>query len=153
MYYLKRYKLQITLGTLLFLFVALFGYLMFSLMFPDTFTSLYGNRLVEIKQYKINDVEVTKMKADVLSTDKVNEVSYSLQGKIINIRVKVKDTVDKVNAKLLVEPILNNFTNDQKQYYDMQLFITSENKTMEGFPIIGYKHHTSVSFVWGNNSL
>ncbi|MEG0826419.1 MAG: hypothetical protein RR404_03000 [Bacilli bacterium] len=120
------------------------------LIVPNGSKSLYGDRLDGIEKVNINQDTVSLIKQTLMDTKKIDKIDYDLQGKLINFIITVKDTTDKVTAKSLADKILANFTEEQQKYYDFQVFIKMETES-EIFPIIGYKHFSSLNFVWTNN--
>ena len=55
-----------------------------------------------------------------------------------------------MTSQSLTAKILEGFEQNIKEYYDFQVFITTEQES-EIYPIIGYKHFNSANFVWTNN--
>ena len=82
----------------------------------------------------------------------------NLEGRLLSVSVKVKSYTDKNETKKIGDIIKENLKEEELSFYDIQLYIsfeeeekkeeTEENKV---YPIIGYKHKTSDSFVWSNN--
>lgn len=120
------------------------------LYFKNTFSSddavaIYGSRLdgreeVEIPQERINKV-VDSVKASS------NKTKVRIAGRIIEVIVDVKDGVSVKDAKGLGTPIVNTFTEQERAYYDIQIFLRNEKNTTQ-YPIIGYKHHTKAGLTW-----
>ena len=75
---------------------------------------------------------------------------FDLKGKLANFIIVVNDDVDRVNATGLSDKILSGFDDNIKSFYDFQILIKTESES-EIFPIIGYKHISSLNFVWTNN--
>ena len=121
-----------------------------NLVVPNDSKNLYGNRLDNIENYKINEGSIAIIKEELMATEKVKDVSYDLKGKLINFIIIVNEETDRVTASSLTDKILNGFDENIKSFYDFQVFIKTEVES-EIFPIIGYKHVTSINFVWTNN--
>jgi len=150
MKYLKKNKWVIVPITA-FIVVMVFAIIgIVNLVIPKSSKNLYGNRLDNIEQYPIGDESVSKVKEELMNTGKVTNVSYDLKGKLINFVITVNDDVDRVTGESLTSKILSEFDDNIKSFYDFQVFIKTESES-EIFPIIGYKHVTSVNFVWTNN--
>lgn len=150
MKYLKKNKWVIVPITA-FIVVMVFAIIgIVNLVIPKSSKNLYGNRLDNIEQYPIGDESVSKVKEELMNTGKVTNVSYDLKGKLINFVITVNDDVDRVTGESLTSKILSGFDDNIKSFYDFQVFIKTESES-EIFPIIGYKHVTSVNFVWTNN--
>jgi hypothetical protein len=120
----------------------------FTLIFPKNEGNLYGNRLIGIEEYKIEESVFTNLKESLIKEDKISDVRINTSGKVINFILEINEGVKVEEAKLFASTILVAFTKEQREYYDLQLFLVSED---EGYPKIGYKHHTTLDFVWSNN--
>lgn len=132
----------------------LIAVIMFSTIVIIIFSNLssgndeYGNRLDDIEKYPITDEVVNNIQNEISSLEKVKSVSYNLEGRIANFIIKVEDDLMINEAKNYAEKILEYFSEDLKNYYDIQILIDSDNTESENYPIIGYKHKTSDSLVW-----
>jgi hypothetical protein len=113
---------------------------------------MYGNRLEGIKDYPLT-TEFSVMKENLLETEKVIKVTNNLKGKIINIMITVNDDITIDLAKELEVIVIESYTEDQKSFYDIQIYLISNNEEQFGYPSIGYKHHTSEKVVWTNNDI
>ena len=116
-----------------------------SIFFPNEAKAIYGNRLdgrqkVEIKDDKKNSIQ------QALS-ESAKSTNVRVQGRIIYITSTVNDEIDVNTAKSLGLKVLEQLSDEEKAYYDIQLLI-SNDANQDNFPIIGYKHHTSTSFSW-----
>lgn len=150
MKYLKKNKwvlVPITVFVVVMIF-AIFGIV--NLVIPNDSKNLYGNRLDGIENYVIKEETISIIKEELMKTEKVKSIDYDLKGKLINFIIMVKNETDKVSAQGLTDKILSGFDEEIKKFYDFQVFIKTEEES-EIFPIIGYKHVTSVNFVWTNN--
>lgn len=150
MKYIKKNK-WVLIPISVFVLVMIFAVVgIVNLVVPNDSKDLYGNRLENIEKNKISDDNVSLIEEQLLATGKVKSVSYDLKGKLINYILVVNDDVDKVTSQSLTAKILEGFEQNIKEYYDFQVFITTEQES-EIYPIIGYKHFNSSNFVWTNN--
>lgn len=146
MKFIKNNKIPVTL--------ILIAVIMFSTILIIIFSNLssgndeYGNRLDEIEKYPITDEVINNIKNEISSLEKVESINYNLEGRLINFVIKVEDDLIVSEAKNYSEKILENFSDDIKSYYDIQILIDSNIDESENYPIIGYKHKTSDSLVW-----
>lgn len=146
MKFIKNNKILVTL--------ILIAVIMFSTILIIIFSNLssgndeYGNRLDEIEKYPITDEVINNIKNEISSLEKVESINYNLEGRLINFVIKVEDDLIVSEAKNYSEKILENFSDDIKSYYDIQILIDSNIDESENYPIIGYKHKTSDSLVW-----
>lgn len=150
MKYFKKNK-WVLIPISVFIIVMIFAIIgIINLVVPNDSKNLYGNRLDGIENYKIDEGAVATIKEELIATEKVKEVNYDLKGKLINFIITVNEETDRVTASSLTDKILNGFDENIKKFYDFQVFIKTEAES-EIFPIIGYKHVTSINFVWTNN--
>ncbi len=115
--------------------------------FPDMRTAIYGNRLDGIKDIKITKGELSTLKDTLEKNETVSKVSTIVSGKIVNIMITVGDELGLDQAKELANTSYQEFTKEQQQNYDFQVFIQKNNDAKD-FPIIGYKHHKKEGFSW-----
>lgn len=113
--------------------------------FPDDGKAIYGERLSQNKEYKISNDQLKSAENSI--KDSCEEVKVRLQGKIIQANIVISNDMSGGDAKGLADKIASSFSDSQKTYYDIQVFIKKENDTTS-FPIVGYKHHTSDHFSW-----
>lgn len=113
--------------------------------FPDEKQAIYGTRLEGIENVKISDDVEDKVKASL--DESVQDVSVRTAGRIVNVILTVNSDVSADTAKGYAIKVLEIFEEDQKKYYDFQVFIKKEAESNE-FPIVGYKHHNKDSFSW-----
>lgn len=149
MKYFKDNK-WVIIPVLAFVIVIIFAVIgIINFVMPNSSKNLYGNRLEGIENNVIKDETVNLIKEELMKTEKIEDVNYDLKGKLVNFIITVKNDVDKLTAVNLTDKIVSGFDDDIKNFYDIQVFIktTEEN---EIFPIIGYKHTSSVNFVWNN---
>lgn len=108
----------------------------------------YGNRLDNIEKYPISDEIITKIQTEISALDKVDSVTYNLEGRLINFVINVEDDLPLVDAQVYASKILEYFDEETKKYYDIQILIDSKSEESTIYPIIGYKHKTSNMLVW-----
>lgn len=133
----------------LFVFVVFFVFVVMTMkayLYPDDKLAVYGDRLEGIM-----DVEITNDKKDevikyIKEDDNVNDVSIQIQGKIVNISIKVSDkksTMDIMKEKCT--EIVNKFSSDEIGYYDFQIFVKNEDAN---YNMIGYKNKKNNDLSW-----
>lgn len=142
----KNKKVSIVIGIILIVIILFF--LLKGWMFPDISKSLYGNRLEGIEDVPIEEKQVTELKNKIKDNSFVKNVDYRLQGRLVNVEVEVSKDADKEKVKELANVLTETFTNEQKKYYDLQIFISSSDYSSN---VIGYKHKSSESFAWTSN--
>ena len=136
------------IGIVAFTFIAIVCGVLYNLMFAGSGKPLYGNRLDGIEKVQVTDTETNDLIKELKEKKYVTTASTHVSGKIINVLVEVEKGTSKSKAKSLKDEVLKAFTDDQKKFYDIQLFITNENKDAKGYPIIGYKNSTDKNFAF-----
>ena len=132
----------------IFLGLFLFGWLIFGTLMPKTGKPMYGNRLDGIEKVKVTSSQTNELVKTLKENKNVINASTHISGKIINVLVEVKEDVSVKKAKEVQTDVLAAFEDDQKSFYDIQLFITNEKKDTKGFPVIGYKNSSDKKFVF-----
>ncbi len=148
MKFIKKHKsLIIALIIFILVFVLFLG--IYRFFFPNEESAIYGDRLEGLTK----EVEITK-KDKTKIEDALKEISNATkvrtQGRIIEVSISIKDEVNRDAAKENSKKILEQLSEKQIKYFDIQVFIKKEGKTEDAaqFPIIGYKHHTLDGFTW-----
>lgn len=148
MKFVKKHKIKIIV-LVVFVIVMLLATLgLKELLYPNTQKDIYGNRLDGIEKYDINQHKLDGIVSLIKEEESVSNASARLSGKVINIIITVKPEIDLITSKTIGDKLLEKFTTEEKGYFDIQLFINNSNAEDELYPIIGYKHHTSLSFKW-----
>ena len=144
---LRKHK-SLVAAIVVFVLVFILFLLLYRTFFPDEETAIYGDRLKGIEKVELTDGN--KDKIEKALSDVSKETTVRTQGRIINVSMSIKDEVNRDVAKAAAGKVLENLSKDQKEYYDIQVFISKSGKTEDAgqFPIIGYKHHISEGYTW-----
>ena len=147
MKFIKKHKYSLLIAVI-FLVLFVFAFLgLKKLLIPDSDIDKYGDRLDGISEHPIKDEVISNIESVVLETEKVNEINYRLEGKIMSFIVDVKAGVDEKNIKALGEKILQNIDEEIKSFYDVHLMVVcSEDE--EFIPKMASKHKSGKEFVW-----
>lgn len=108
--------------------------------------AIYGSRLDGIDKVEITKSKIKKINENVKSLGKVKTIKTYVFGKIINSEIKVSSDATRDEAKALAPKILEVLKEDEKKFYDVQVFIDKDDDGT--FPIIGYCHHNKNEFTW-----
>ena len=117
------------------------------LFFSDSSDAVYGSRLDGMEKVKITHDDKKAIISSLESDSSVSKCEYDLQGKIVNITLTINDDVGIDTAKSVANKVLENLSDEQKKFYDVQVFI-KKNKGANDFPIIGYKQNAKEGFSW-----
>ncbi len=111
----------------------------------------YGNRLDGINKVKISSGTKNDMISVMEDSGKFDSVKFDLEGRIINIIAVAKEGVNKSDAKSAANGVISKLSSEQKEYYDIQIFLTQDGMDGKTYPYIGYKNKSSDKIVWTNN--
>ena len=139
----KHINLVVFVGVIILTIVG--GLLAKSIFFPNEAKAIYGNRLDGRKKVEIKDDKKNSIQQSL--SESAKSTTVRVQGRIIYISTIVNDEIDVNTAKSLGLKVIEQLSEEEKAYYDVQLLI-SNDANQENFPIIGYKHHTNTSFSW-----
>ena len=147
---LKLIKNNLLTIFILIIFVAFMFVLAYlkNLYWDNNDKAAYGNRLDGIENYKLSDEEIKKIKETIEKDEDVIKVEYRQEGRIINLELKVSDTLTDDNARKMCSEMLKNFTEEQLSYFSVQYYLYKDDATKKDFPIIGYKHYGNKNISW-----
>lgn len=148
---MARHNRYTTITVCVFLVLLVILFLGYKLLFPNTGTPVYGDRLDGIEDVQISKDELKDLASKVKENENVKKASASLSGKMVNVLITVKKGTSVDTAKGLTDIVIKYFDKDYTAYYDFQVFITNENEDEKGYPIIGYKNNDSKSFSYSSS--
>lgn len=147
MKFIKKYRYTIILILAFFLLFCL-AIKMKNLLMPNDQKELYGNRLNEIGEHKIDSSLYNKIKSEIEALENVSTITYRTQGKIINFILTVSDETTLVDAKELGNAIITYFKEEDVKYYTFQIYIKKNDSKLDNFPIIGAKNPLTNEIIW-----
>lgn len=133
-----------------FLILVILAFQIVTMFFPKDGTALYGDRLDGIENVELTKTKLTKIEETLKENEIVKKASVSVQGKIVEVIITVQDDTSVDSAKELNTTVLNSLEEDEKKFYDIQIFVKKDTDATD-FPIIGYKHHARDNFSWTKN--
>ena len=109
MNFIKNNKILVTLIVITLIFMIALLIIIFSnLSFGDN--NKYGNRLDNIEKYPITEEMILNIKTEISSFDKVEDIIYNLEGKLINFIIKIDDTLLEEDARNYGGRVVKNQT-------------------------------------------
>ena len=146
--FFKTHRKQCMIGGIAFL-VIFFLILIWLFIVPVFSNNKYGDRLDGIKDHKISTDTVKDIENSLKENDKVTDVTYNNEGRILDFIITVSNDMSTEDAKKLGDTILDKISDDDKKYYDIQILIDTEEEN-DNYPIAGYKHKSEDNFTYGN---
>ena len=144
MKFIKKH-LSAIIAIIVFILVVVGLFLMKDFFLPTETKVIYGNRLEGIEKVKITEEKKNAVKTAL--QEETASVTVRVAGRIIYIDIKANGEVSQEAAKAFGPKVLEVFSDEEKNYYDIQFLI--ENDTNPGqFTILGYKHHTKGDISW-----
>lgn len=146
--FIKEHKLLSVLIAILIAFIIIF-IILYNMLF------VYGddNRLNGKKEVEISEKSQNELADTIKKYDNVEDVKINVVTKEVSILLYVKEGTEKDMAKELSDKILEEFSDSEKEYYDIQTIVLCKkcDAKDETYPLIGYKNKKKDKFTWGNN--
>ncbi len=144
MKFIKKHTSMVVI-VLVFILIVVGLLVLKEIAFPEENEAIYGTRLEGIK-----NVPISKEKRNNIIgafKDISPSTTVRVAGRIIYINVKVNGDVSRDTAKDYSNKSLEVFSEEEKNFYDIQFLIDNKENTAQ-FPIMGYKHHTNPDISW-----
>ena len=110
--------------------------------------SVYGDRCSDSSSYKLSKKTIKKTENTIKTIDKVNDVDIYTKLCTVKIIVNLSEDVDLESVKNVSNELLKNFSKKELKYYDFSLYVISDNKDSEVYPINVTKHKSKDSVAW-----
>lgn len=117
------------------------------IFFPSEGKAIYGDRLKNLKEYALKKDEKSKIISSLEDDSAVKKATLRMSGKTIEVSIEINDDVAKDTAKSLTDKVTSSLSEDQKKYFDIQVFISKSSDATD-FPIIGYKQRNKDGFTF-----
>ena len=136
MTFIRKHKFIIAICAIFVVFLSLGIIIVYNLLHEE---DKYSNRIVGIENVIISDSKIDNIKNKLLENKSINKITFKLDGALIKFFVEVKNDNSDFNIENMLNIILDNFEDDEKNFYDFQVFVTCEEK-QKPYPMIAYKH-------------
>lgn len=132
--------------SLLCLILIAAAFLMFFV--SQTKNDAYGSRLNGIENVQISSTHKNEVISFITEQENVDKATMNVKGKIIYLNIYLKGgKVD--DAQSIAIKILEKFTEDEKNFYDINYtFALTEPNEESPFPIMGYKKSDKTIISW-----
>ena len=118
-----------------------------NIFFTNGENAIYGDRLNGIEKVEITKSNQDKIQSNLEKESSVKKVSVRVSGKTLEIIITVNDDTSIEDAKNLAQKSIQPCKEEQKKFYDVQVFVKKESDASD-FPIIGYKQHSKDNFTF-----
>ena len=148
-------KKAIIIGIVLLAFILFIVFLMAIIRYlvPNSRESVYGDRCKITENYPVEDNKKEKLEEFLKDYKNTELVDFEIKCNLIDIIVKVDDSVKLSTVKSMGKKLLKVFTDEELEHYDIQLMIESNKDDSSVYPVIG-THHKKIdgsmnkNFVW-----
>ncbi|MDD3341476.1 MAG: hypothetical protein PHN72_04755 [Bacilli bacterium] len=144
--YVKTHKVESTIGGI-FLLMLIFLLIFIKIFFFSSGNNTYGDRLEGIDKVKISEDKLDKIAVALKGDASIQKVESHITGKIINFTVTVNADANIDQMRTKAGTILEDFSNDENEFYDIQVFLVSSDDATS-YPTIGYKGKGTTELLW-----
>lgn len=141
---MKKKIVKIIIIFVIVLVIAILSFMIYRNLFKDT----SSDRFKDIDNYKLTNDEINSVKGKINELENIDDIDVYANSKIIRIFIKLTDDIDFEQIKTVSNSLLEDFSEKNLSYYDVEIFVESKNEESEVYPKIGYKHKTNKEFVW-----
>ncbi len=141
---LLKNKKMVIIGSIIILIILLFVFI----KVISGNKSVYGSRCSDSDNYEISSKTIKKAKETIKTIDKVNDIDIYTKLCSVKIIINLSEDVDIETVKNMSNELLKDFSKKELKYYDFSLYVTSDNKDSEVYPINVTRHNSKDSFAW-----
>lgn len=138
----KYYKLIVVI-----LVILIIGVLSL-VIYNNLFKQGTSNRLEGIEDYKLSKKEISKVAEKFREIEDIESVDVYTNYKIIKIMLVLNKEVDFNIVKEISNKAIQEFSEKNLSFYDVELFVNCNIKESEIYPKIGYKYKKNTEFAW-----
>ena len=115
--------------------------------------SVYGNRLDEIKNVKIEDSFQKEYLDKLKELEMVSNATMDVRGKVVYIMIYFVGDTTLLDAESKAALSLQEFSDEILSHYDIMFtLICEKTENSEGFTILGARNATGSGLNWNNNT-
>lgn len=141
---MKKNKKKIIIITVIVVLILVLLFLVYNSLFSSSNSTRYDG----IENYELTKKEISSVKDKLNELDNVKSVDVYINSKIIKIILKLSEDIDLESIKTKANEVLSGLSEDNLEYYDVEIFVDSLNEESEVYPQIGYKFKTNSEFSW-----
>lgn len=128
--------------------IALVILILMLLIGKNLFSNVDNSRMTDNSKYKLSNNEKNSITDKLEEIDNVKSVEIYKNIKIIKIIINLSEDADFDKVKQICNESLNLFSKKNLSYFDIEVYVKSENKDSDVYPRIGYKHKLKEEFAW-----
>ena len=138
--FIKRNK-KLIIWIIFFILVMISLLVLYKILFySDDEKAIYGVRITDIDEYKLEKKDVTSLEKKASELEKINSVKITIKGRLIKYLIDVDSSLTNDEIKNKINEMANQIDDDTKSYYDVTFYVSRKTEDSVTYPIIGYKH-------------
>lgn len=149
----KKKTIKIAIVFLSFILLIIFLKFVIGYLIPNKGKSVYGDRCKITENYPVADDRKAKIEEFLKDYKKTELVKFEVKCNLIDIVLKVDDSVKLSTVKGMAKKLLSVFTEEELEHYDIELMVDSNKENSSVYPVMG-THHKKIdgsmnkNFVW-----
>lgn len=151
--FFQKYRVFVILMLIVLVCVITMGICLINYFYGSKESNPYGDRLEGIEDVEITSSRKSELEAKLEADEFISkDTSITVTGKIIYITIVFNDGITLVEAQGKAISILEEFSDEEKNFYDFHFTLKHESsESSEGFIISGAKNVHGTNVVWNNN--
>lgn len=151
--FFQKYKVFIILMLIVVVCMITMGICLINYFYGGKESNSYGDRLEGIEDVEITSSRKSELESKLEADELINkDTSINVTGKIIYIRIIFNEGITLVEAQGKALAILDEFSDEEKNFYDFHFTLKQESsESGKGFIISGAKNIHGTNVVWNNN--
>lgn len=138
--FIKRNK-KLIIWIIFFILVMISLLVLYKILFySDDEKAIYGVRITDIDEYKLEKKDVTSLEKKASELEKINSVKITIKGRLIKYFIDVDSSLTNDEIKNKINEMASQIDADTKSYYDITFYVSKKTEDSVTHPIIGYKH-------------
>ena len=138
--FIKRNK-KLIIWIIFFILVMISLLVLYKILFySDDEKAIYGVRITDIDEYKLEKKDITSLEKKASELEKINSVKITIKGRLIKYFIDVDSSLTNDEIKNKINEMANQIDDDTKSYYDVTFYVSRKTEDSVTYPIIGYKH-------------
>lgn len=146
MKFIKKHLTAIVVTIVCLILLILAAFAVYRMFYPSNDKSVYGDRLGGAPE--ISNEDISSIKDKINDTEFVNTIEFKESVKTLKFYIDVKGDVKIEDAKDLGDIVLEGFSADVVEFYDIAIYLTQKTGKMEEYPAIGQNAKGSKKINW-----
>lgn len=148
----KEHRVFTILMSIVIVCMVLIGTVLVQCFYGGKGNDKYGNRLEGIDKVEIADSRLSDFSNNIKAEGTVKNADIMITGKIIYVTLQMDEKVDLEAAKAIAVKSLENFSEEEKAFYDFNYTLKKNTiDGVEGYLISGAKNKKNATIIWNNN--